>query len=179
MNNRNHIDRVGTIAKAMCALSLAIACTPAWSDSGKRNYEMAFFQDSAQGSRILNGKYDQAIKTINAKVDAGHALHVKTNLCVAYTKSGNIEAAEVACEEAVTAAKTFHKVRRSELSYETPTQARARYLAVALSNRGVLNAVKGDLDAARADFDAALAQHSRVAFVRANIEKLETADETA
>lgn len=175
MNDQNHIDRVGTVAKVVCALSLAVACTPAWSDSGKLNYEMAFFQDSAQGSRILNGKYDQAIKTINTKVNAGHALHVNTNLCVAYTKSGNIEAAEVACEEAVTAAKTFRKVRRSELSYETPAQARARYLAVALSNRGVLNAVKGNLEAARADFDAALAQQSRISFVRANIEKLETA----
>ena len=179
MNEQKHIDHVGTVAKVMCALSLAVACTPAWSDSGKTNYEMAFFQDHAQGSKILNGKYDQAIETITTKADAGHALHVKTNLCVAYTKSGKIEAAEVACEEAVIAAKTFRKVRRSDLSYETPAQARARFLAVALSNRGVLNAVKGDLVAARADFDAALAQRSRFSSVRANIEKLATAEESA
>lgn len=179
MNDQKLFDRVGTIAKTMCALSLAVACTPAWSDTGKPNYEMAFFTDSAQGSTILRGRYDQAIEKINTKVDAGRDLHVKTNLCVAYTKSGNIGAAEVACEEAVVAAKTFRKVRRSELSYETPAQARARYMAIALSNRGVLNAVKGDLKAARADFDAALAQQARVSSVRTNIEKLETAEDPA
>ncbi len=179
MNDQKHFDRIGTIAKAMCALSLAVACTPAWSDTGTSNYEMAFFSDSAQGSKIQGGKYDQAIEKMNAKVNAGRELHVKTNLCVAYTKSGNIEAAEVACEEAVVAAKTFRKVRRSELSYETPAQARARYMAIALSNRGVLNAVKGDLEAARADFDAALAQQAHVSSVRANIEKLESAEESA
>jgi hypothetical protein len=172
MNDQKHFDRVGTIAKAICALSLAVSCTPAWSDTGKPNYEMAFFSDSAQGTTILSGKYDQAIEKINTKVDAGRDLHMNTNLCVAYTKSGNIE-------EAVVAAKTFRKVRRSELSYETPAQARARYMAITLSNRGVLNAVKGDLNAARADFDAALAQQARVSSVRTNIEKLKTAEDPA
>ncbi len=178
MNDQKHMDRVGTVAKVVCALSLAVACTPAWSDTGKPNYEMAFFSDAAQGAKILSGNYDQAIDKINTKSNAGHALHVKTNLCVAYTKSGDIEAAEVACEEAVIAAKTFRKIRRSDLAVETPAQTRARFVAIALSNRGVLHAVKGDLDAARADFDAALAQQARVSSVRANIEKLETAEES-
>ena len=179
MNDQKHIDRVGTIARVMCALSLAVACTPAWSDTSKPNYEMAFFTDSAQGSKILTGKYEQAIAKINTKTSYNDSLHVKTNLCVAYTKSGNIEEAAVACEEAVVAAKTFRKVRRSDLAVETPAQIRARYLAIALSNRGVLKAVMGDFDAARADFDAALAQQARFASVQANIEKLENAEDSA
>ena len=179
MNDRKYIDRVGSIAKVVCALSLAVACTPAWSDTGKPNYEMAYFNDTAQGSKIQTGKYEQAIEKINIKARPGHALHVKTNLCVAYTKAGNIEEATVACEEAVMAAKTFRKVRRSDLAVQTPTQIRARYLAIALSNRGVLKAVTGNFDAARADFDAALAQEAHVASIRANIEKLETAEESA
>ena len=179
MNDQKHIDRVGTIGRVMCALSLAVACTPAWSDTSKPNYEMAFFTDSAQGSKILTGKYEQAIAKINTKTSYKDSLHVKTNLCVAYTKSGNIEEAAVACEEAVVAAKSFRKVRRSDLAVETPAQIRARYLAIALSNRGVLNAVMGDFDAARADFDAALEQQARLSSVQANIEKLETAEDPA
>ena len=179
MNDRKHIDRVGSVARVVCALSLAVACTPAWSDTGKPNYEMAFFSDSAQGSKILTGKYEQAIEKINSKAGHRDVLHVKTNLCVAYTKAGNIDEAAVACEEAVAAAKSFRKVRRSDLSVETPAQVRSRYLAIALSNRGVLKAVMGDYEAARADFDAALAQQSRIKSVEANIEKLETAEESA
>ena len=178
MNNQKHIDRIGSTARVVCALSLVAACAPAWSDTGKSGYEMAFFSDSDQGPKIENGKYEQAIQKINTKTASGVALHAKTNLCVAYTKSGDIEAAEIACEEAVVAAKSFRKVRRSRHAAETPAQMRARYLAIALSNRGVLKAVKGDLDAARADFDAALAQEARFSSVRANIEKLDNARET-
>lgn len=179
MNDHKHIVRVSSIAKAMWALSLAVTCTPAWSDISKPNYEMAFFSDTAQGSKIQTGEFEQAIEKINAKTKKSNALHAKTNLCVAYTKSGNVEKATVACEEAVTAAKTFRKVRRSDLAIQTPAQIRARYLAVALSNRGVLKAVMGDLDAARADFDAALAQEARVSSVRVNIEKLDIAEDSA
>ncbi len=179
MNQFSTIDRVSAIAKVTFALALAIACTPAWSDTGKANYEMAFFSDSAQGSKILSGKYGQAIEKITTKIHGGDSLHVKTNLCVAYTKSGDIAAAEVACNDAVAAAKTFRKVRRSGFSVETSAQVRARYVAITLSNRGVLNAVKGNYDAARADFDAALAQQARVPSVRANLEKLDSVEETA
>ncbi len=179
MNDHKHIDRVGSIAKVMCVLSLAIACTPAWSDISKPNYEMAFFSDTAHGSKIQTGKFEQAIEKINARAKSANALHAKTNLCVAYTKSGNVEKATVACEEAVTAAKSFRKVRRSDLAVETPAQIRARYLAVALSNRGVLKAVMGDYDAARADFDAALAQEAGVSSVRVNIKKLDIAEDSA
>lgn len=179
MNESPTIDRVGGIAKVLCALSLAVACTPAWSDTGKANYEMAFFADSAQGSKILSGNYKKAIEKIAAKVHGHASLHAKTNLCVAYTKAGDIAAAEAACDAAVAAAKTFRK-SGSGLAFETSSQMRARFTAIALSNRGVLKAVKGDLAAARADFDAALAQQAReIPLVRANLEKLESVEESA
>lgn len=179
MNELKTINRVSGIGKVLCALSLAAACTPAWSDTGKANYEMAFFSDSAHGSKIQSGKYDQAVEKITAKVHGSGSLQVKTNLCVAYTKAGDIAAAESACDAAVAAAKTFRKIRRSSFAVETAAQTRARYVAIALSNRGVLNAVKGKFEAARADFDAALAQQARVPSVRANIEKLDAVEESA
>jgi len=179
MNKLRTVDRVGGVAKVLCGLSLAVACSPAWSDNVKANYEMAFFSDSAQGSRILSGQYEKAIEKITNKVHGGDTLHVETNLCVAYTKAGDIAAAEAACDAAVDAAKSFRKVRRSDFAAETSAQTRARYMAIVLSNRGVLNAVKGDFDAARADFDAALAQQARVPSVRTNLEKLDIAEQSA
>ena len=179
MNELRTMDRVGVIAKVLCALSLAVACAPAWSDTGKANYEMAFFTDSAEGSKILSGSYQKAIDKITQKIHGDDSLHVKTNLCVAYTKAGDIAAAEAACDAAVVAAKSFRKVRRSGFAVETSSQVRSRYMAIALSNRGVLNAVKGNFAAARADFDAALAQQARVSSVHANLQKLDTVEESA
>lgn len=174
MINRKSHHRIGSLAKALCALSLAAACAPAWSGDEEPNYEMAVFLDAAQGPKILTGNYAQAIEKIRSKDHAGDTLRVKTNLCVAFTKSGDIEAAEQACDEAVAEAKSFRKVRRSTYYVQTAADVRARYLAIALSNRGVLKAVKGDFEAAREDFDAAMAQRAwGISTARANLEKLE------
>ena len=177
MINLKSKEKTGTVAKVLCTLSLAVACAPAWGQTDEPQFEMAVFSDTAQGTKILSGNYDQAITKIRAKSRSTHDLHVQTNLCVAYVKSGNIEAAESACEEAVVAVKSLRKVRASAFIGTSPAQIRARYMAVALSNRGVLKAVKGDFEAARKDFDAAMAQQARIATVQTNIEKLSIAEE--
>ena len=177
MFNLESHETTGTIVKVLCALSFAVACAPAWSDVNKPKFEMAVFSDAPQGIKILNGKYDQAIAKINRKSSSTDSLLVQTNLCVAYVKAGNIDAAETACEEAVVFAKSLSKAPSSSFIGEPSSRVRARYLAVALSNRGVVKAVRGDLDAAREDFDAALAQSSRVSSIETNIEQLEIADE--
>ena len=167
----------GTTAPMLCALSLLIASAPAWSEANVPKYSMAVFSDADQGARVLSGRYEQAITRITAKANLADDLHAQTNLCVAYAKSGYIASAEEACETAVVTAESLRKARKSQFSGQTTSQLRARYLAIALSNRGVVKAVKGDLDAAREDFDAALAQQSDVAVVETNRERLEIADE--
>ncbi len=172
-------DTISAAAKVACALSLAMACTPAWAEDNKPKFEMSVFTDAPQGSKILSGKYDQAITKINARSQSSDTLHVQTNLCVAYTKAGEIDAAQKACDEAVAAAKTLRKVRNSPFIGEPPSRVRARYLAITLSNRGVVKAVRGDLEAAKKDFDAALAQTPEVSSVQTNLERLEAANDDA
>lgn len=170
-------EKTSTIAKVLFALSLSVACAPAWSDDSRPKFEMAVYSDAPQGMKILSGKYDQAISKINTKPSSADRVHVKTNLCVAYVKAGNIDAADTACEEAVVAAESMNKVRTSSFIGQSSAKVRARYLAVALSNRGVVKAVRGDLEAAKLDFGAALAQRSGVSSVETNIEQLEIAGE--
>ena len=170
---------IGAFAKALCALSLVAASAPAWSDANPPKYEMAVFSDGNHGIKILSGKYDQAIDKINAKNSAADSLHAQTNLCVAYTKAGKLDAAEKACDEAVIAAKSLKKASSPSFIGTSPAQTRARYVAIALSNRGVVRAVQGDLEAARKDFDAALAENAGISSVQANLERLNTEDETA
>lgn len=177
MFNLDSHETTSTIAKVVCALSLTVACAPAWSDVDKPKFEMAVFSDAPQGNRILKGKYDQAITKIKTRSSSTDDLHVQTNLCVAYVKAGEIDAAEKACDEAVLAAESLGKVRASSFVGATPAKSRARMLAIALSNRGVVRAVRGDLEAAKQDFNAALAQRSGVSTVATNIEQLEIAGE--
>jgi tetratricopeptide (TPR) repeat protein len=167
----------GTITKVLCALSLSVACAPAWSDDVQPKFEMAVYSDAPQGMKILNGKYDQAIEKINTASSSAYRLHVQTNLCVAYVKAGDIDAAESVCEEAVVAAKSLNVVRASSFIGQSSAKVRARYLAVALSNRGVVKAVRGELQAAKEDFDAALAQRSGISTVETNIARLEIVNE--
>jgi tetratricopeptide (TPR) repeat protein len=175
-NLKSH-ESTGTIAKVLCALSLAVTCAPAWSDDNRPKFEMAVYSDAPQGMKILSGKYDQAIAKINTKSSSADHLHVKTNLCVAYIKAGDVDAAETVCEEAVVAAKSLNNVRTSSFIGQSAAKARARYLAIALSNRGVVKAVRGEFEAAKEDFDAALAQRSGISSIETNIERLQIADE--
>jgi len=178
MINLKPHEKTSSITRVLCALSLAVACAPAWSEVNKPKYEMAVFSDAEQGSKILSGEYDQAIEKINAKSRAADSFHLQTNLCVAYTKSGNIKAAEQACEEAVVAAKSLRKIRTTSFAGPASSQRRARYVAIALSNRGVVKAVQGDLEAARQDFEAAMAERSRISSIESNLERLNTEDES-
>lgn len=190
MFNQKLLETSGTLAKTLCVLSLTVACAPAWSDAEEPEaeqvrYEMAVFSDVAHGTKVLSGKYDQAITNIRSNSRSADEVYVQTNLCVAYVKSGDIDAAEKACEEAVLAAKSLGDTALSSFIGGTTAQrharylAHGRYLAIALSNRGVMRAVSGDLEAARKDFDAAMAQNSSVASVKANIERIEKYEETA
>lgn len=175
MNTLSLSKRIGKTVKPICMLSLALASAPAWSEPEQARYEMSVFSDAAYGTKILAGKYKQAIGKISSRTSSRNELQRKTNLCVAYTKSGEIELAESACEEAVVAAKVMKAHRSPSGLSDSSQKTHNRFVAIALSNRGVINAVKGDLESARKDFDAALQLSSALASVRANLERLEVA----
>jgi hypothetical protein len=80
MNHVNTQKNVGATAKALCMLSLALACAPAWSGAKEPKFTMTLFSDEAQGFRILDGDYKQAIKRINAKMSDRDRFQVETNL---------------------------------------------------------------------------------------------------
>ena len=175
MNHVNTQKKVGATAKALCMLSLALACAPAWSGSKEPKFTMTLFSDHAQGLSILDGDYKQAIKKINAKMSDRDRFQVETNLCVAYTKSGELEAAEEACEAALAAAESQKVSRHISAFGSTRYVARKQSIAIALSNRGVLKAVKGDFDSARQDFDAAIDLRAQLSAPKTNLERLEIA----
>ena len=112
--------------------------------------EMISYSNAPGGAEIAAGDYDAAIAAASGRLwrlNTDSALIASTNLCVAYTMTREIAAAEAACAEALALARSVDRASRNSGRVTQP-EATAR----ALINRGVLHAVAGDPLLAAADF---------------------------
>jgi len=168
------MNNIGSSRKGKIVFAAIIASfltSAAHAETRTSPFEMMVVSDSSHGKTVLSGSYDSAIQKLSTAKTADFAKY--TNLCVAYTKSKNLERATEACQGAVSLAeeKALRKVskrRQSDLEHRN-TQ---RNYAMALSNRGVLSAVMGDLDQAERDFTAAMELKTRNKRVKNNLARL-------
>jgi tetratricopeptide (TPR) repeat protein len=121
-------------------------------------YQMAAVSNRARGSSVLGGDYDQAIDDLGGQSRRHFAS--STNLCVAYTMTGDLEKADVECGAAL------------KLSEKASVR---RDIAVALSNLGVIKAVRGDISGAQQDFNEALKIHGELRQASDNLQHLSEA----
>lgn len=159
----------------LAAIGFAMAVSTAIADDAPK-FTMTVFEGVAPGADIIAGHYDKAIDAMSAGMSKNDAIRVESNLCVAYAKTGEIERAERACDAAIAAIKAKKSFYRYTLEDESAGHARKRYLAIALSNRSVINAVKGDYAAARKDLDMAQELDTQLAVVKINLERLDIAE---
>lgn len=136
-------------------------------------YTMTVIRDIAQGARVVKGDYAKAIAKITGRRVTLNPFAEFTNLCVAYAKSGKIDAADDACDTALAIIRDPDWERRSGVMTGYGEQARRKYLALALSNRGVLHAIRGDESAAEQSFDEAIKLDQRNTAPRVNLARLE------
>lgn len=139
-------------------------------------FKMAVIIDEAYGRAVVSGKYEEAInKLTTVKRRARESFSDHVNLCVAYTKSSEIEKARIVCDAAVAhVRKQEADVSRIKDHRSLEVLAYRANLSAALSNRGVLLAATGETALAREDFVAAMSfgtRYSRIA--AANLDRLE------
>ncbi len=158
--------------RSIATLTMALFCMSAAAAEDGPVYTMITMVDLAHGEDVVAGKYEQAVEKIKQKKGAVDAFSYNTNLCVAYTKLGDIDNASLACEAAIEEASRIRVVRQSDLSRSFQKQTKKKYLAFALSNRGVLRAAMGDVELARQDFVEALAANARIYAAKINLERL-------
>ncbi len=156
-----------------CALaSLVLGATAANADESQ--FTVAVIQDAAHGRTILAEDYQSAIDALQT-VDAEglEAFYVANNLCVAYLKTGELAKAKQSCDDAVLAIEAVLEARGTGTSLHAGSLAQRRsFLAVALTNRGVVRASDGESDMARADFRAAIEVRSRTERPETNLAHL-------
>lgn len=137
-------------------------------------YEMAVIIDAAHGHKVQKGEYAKAITRLaDAKRRFPDEFARQNNLCVAYTKTGDLDRAEQACDAAVEFVES--KGVRAVKGFALPDvreNAYRVYKAIALSNRGVVRALQGDVKFALRDFEQANDLKARVRGPKSNLARL-------
>lgn len=109
-------------------------------------YKMVLIGDTPGVSALQAGQFAQGInETLNSTAETDNFSR-QMSLCVGFSKSGQLQPAQTACDNAVSAAQQLHAVSSSD---------KREMRAYALTNRGVLRLLQSNNLAALADFQRA------------------------
>ena len=159
MKPATKLTRLARLSRPFALAASLLAAGPLTAGETDPVYTMTVIVDAAHGSKVAAGEYERAIEKITAGRSSRDAYSKQTNLCVAYTKTGALEKATAACEAAL--AIVLDGGRHDRM-----------YLALALSNLGVLHAAKGRTDIARRTFREAVELETRLAAPKINLARL-------
>ena len=152
--------------------ALLLSAGPASADQADSRLTVAFISDAAQADAIVRKQYDRAIdKLEDASTKGICGFYAANNLCVAYLKVGDAEQAQIACDTAVQRIEYLLEKSRYAMRHSTDGDYQ-RLLAVALSNRGVVNFVNDKPELARADFESAIQTEAGIREPQINLARL-------
>lgn len=150
MKTQSRLTSYGARTAAVLFLLVAIpGCPNLWAGEVNPGYEMSFVANMAHGDLLEDGRYGLVIYLLSNK--SHNSIATMINRCVARTMAGEYIKARHDCNRAVEltdeAARTAPEGERQEHD---------KRLAVALSNRGVLRAIR-DQNGSEEDFTRAIA----------------------
>lgn len=156
---------------AKAALVTAALTIAAGSVQAETPYVFTAIDTTSHGSDVINGRYDKAIARIRKDGEADFNFSQNTNLCIAYTKSGDVATAKESCDRAVNIARKTNGLRRLSSGGLEPHLFRARDmdLVIALSNRSVVHAANGEYALAFEDLREADALRPQLRAVSKNL----------
>ena len=171
MKNPRKSERTSKRAALAALVVAATTPIPALAHDDKAAlFTMAVIVDEAYGAKVEAGFYERAIDRITRsgrRTPENFAGQV--NLCVAYTKTHDIQKANAACEAAIASLKKLDgRMSRIRNDRNQRLLAYKSDLALALSNRGVLLAATGDTERAKQDFHAAIELRTRDSWIFEN-----------
>ncbi len=119
---------------------------------------MTIYSDVAGASEILSKEYDRAIDIMLLTRGRGETrILLANNLCVAYTLSGQLEPAHVACDNAVHQASRRRNYGDDWFARRASFRTRRLYKSRAFANRSALRMASGDAIGAARDLELAVA----------------------
>lgn len=169
-HSRNNRQPIQALKVAVAATLLAGSAVRAAEQPS--TFELTAFSNVAAGTELAAGNYSSAVQQIDSHARALDSDSLNTNRCVAYVVTRQLQAAHVACDAAVRDAQQAIATLPMSLSYAR-SEYRS-YLALAYSNRAVLNWLSNDSAAAQADLKKAKAVAPKARFVARNLNALQS-----
>jgi hypothetical protein len=160
--------RIGVIVAALAAIAL---CQSLWADETVVGYEMSYVANQAHGNHVAEGRYQ---RVIDGLAGASHDPFAKyLNLCVAQTMASRYPDARRSCNRAVELSEGAARSAPADLRDEHHAN-----WAMALSNRGVLRAIRGQ-QGAEDDFRLAIELQVQSDVAARNLARLNGPNEDA
>lgn len=156
-------------------LALAVALlagSAAHAADEPRTFELTVFSNGTGGAALVSGDYNTAVRVLSTHVNGLNSDSVNTNRCVAYVVTRQVEAARIACTEAVREAQ--QQIAGLPIAMSFDRSDFRDYLALAYSNRAVFNWMSNDTAAAQSDLKKAAAAAPRAEFVARNVTALQS-----
>ena len=165
---------VNTKNAAKAVLVTAALTIAAGSVQAETPYVFTAIDTTIHGVDIVNGRYDRAIARIRKDGKADLNFSESTNLCIAYTYSGDVTNAKKSCDRAVKIARVTNGMPRFSSGWHAPSRMRAEDmdLVIALSNRSVVHATNGEYALAIEDLREADALKPQLRAVSQNLAML-------
>lgn len=170
MNQQMKLVRKKTLLRSLTILIAAASTNAAAEDTAEPKYTVSAISDAAYGAKILAGDYEAAVGKIRQSSSVSmRTFYAANNLCVAYVQLRDFANAGTACDSAVA---VMRKILDTTRKHAPSHAANRKFLAIAMSNRGVFRAINGDEELARKDFSDAIELEARIAAPATNMARL-------
>lgn len=167
MNSSAIARRLGGVTGAVAVSVLMSLSDHSAATEAVGKYNMRIIGGPAHIALFESGDYQATVQHVEmSPITYSTVFSHAINLCVAYTLAQDFGSAEAACDRAVT-------LTRRQMRLRYGGKAAKGMLAVALSNRGVLNALLQQKVAASADFTEASKIDRRASPASENLVRLD------
>jgi hypothetical protein len=171
MSSHSRNSRKPTRAVQLAFAAALLAGSAAYAADQPHSFELTAFSNSTGGAALTSGDYTSAVQQL-ASQRALDSDSVSTNRCVAYTVTRQMAAAHAACDAAVRDAQ--QQIVSLPVSMTWARSEYRDYLALAYSNRAVLDWMSNDAAAAQSDLKKAAAVAPEAEFVARNLTALQS-----
>jgi hypothetical protein len=171
MSSYSRNSRKPTQALKLAVAVALLAGSAAHAADEPRTFQLTAFSNSAAGESLANGDYNTALHELSLHRHSLDEDTATTNRCVAFTVTRQLEAAHEACDTAVREAQ--QAISSLPVSMTWARSDYRDYLALAYSNRAVLDWISNDTIAAQADLRKAAAVAPKASFVARNLTALQ------
>lgn len=170
MKNTLTTTKITLLSLLMVTSSAAIADISSSKPLSMHGLKIAVIKNSTGTEDILSGDYLSGINSINAEDKTSSTFEKSMGLCVANLKVSRLEAAELACTNAIKTVSEAVKLSKNNKDYR-----HNKYLkSLAYSNRGIVRYQSNNPISAIEDFNTA-SKLSNSMYIKDNITVIKTA----